>query len=115
VTDWTARAACKGSTHLFFPEKGGDSWNLSRKAKAICAGCPVIAECAEAGLYEFHGIWAGMSRDERQAVRSSLRPEIRCGTASGYRRHRSRAEEPCEPCCEAQRVYERERRRRRVS
>lgn len=34
-----------------------------------------------------------------------------CGTTAGYQRHRGQGEDPCEPCREAKRAYEREYRR----
>jgi hypothetical protein len=28
-------------------------------AQAICASCPVVAECREASCGEYHGVWGG--------------------------------------------------------
>jgi hypothetical protein len=59
---WHAQAACRGmGTSLFFVDRGGDP----NPAKAICATCPVTAECAEASADE-QGIWAGVAAS-RQA------------------------------------------------
>lgn len=66
--DWQLRAACAGMDgDLFFPSK----WNVAdaRAAKAICAQCPVRLDCLEAGLWEHHGIWGGLSEKERRAER----------------------------------------------
>lgn len=38
------------------------------EAKAICAGCPVRAECLHAGLGEEFGIWGGLTPSERGAM-----------------------------------------------
>lgn len=69
--DWQMRAACRGlSTDLFFKS---DAEPRSRKhsreaeAKAVCAVCPVVAQCLNwaFSVGEHHGVWGGMSADER--------------------------------------------------
>lgn len=62
--DWQASAACGGTnSHAFYKAKPSE-------AKAICAGCPVRAEC----LYDAvdtdvtDGIWGGYTRQERRAL-----------------------------------------------
>lgn len=41
------------------------------RAKQVCGGCPVQAECREYALTEpVQGIWGGMTEDERRAVRT---------------------------------------------
>ncbi len=68
---WMARAACRGvDRSLFFPERGGDGV----KAKAICAGCPVRAECLDYALadVELRGTWGGTSPGERKALRRGI-------------------------------------------
>ena len=63
---WHAQAACHGSGNdLFFPPRG-DQIHLERRAKAICAMCPVTEECKEAGKYEQFGIWGGLGVKERK-------------------------------------------------
>ena len=39
-------------------------------AKAVCATCPVIAQCAAHALSvrEPYGVWGGLSEDEREAA-----------------------------------------------
>ena len=62
-------AACRGmDLALFFPEPG----ESSRPAKKICRDCPVQIPCFN--VAQPHGIWAGMTRLERRAVRRTLRP-----------------------------------------
>ena len=41
------------------------------RAKAICARCPVIGECATYALVagERHGVWGGLSERDRAALR----------------------------------------------
>lgn len=63
---WHAEALCRGlGLDLWFPGRGDDI----RTAQAICAACPVAAECAEAAKldgYFCYGIWAGSSHRRRQ-------------------------------------------------
>lgn len=74
--EWRTRAACRGAEHrVFFPSKfGGDSHG--REAKAICATCPVKAECADFALdnHERFGIWGGLSEQNRKNLRRRRRP-----------------------------------------
>lgn len=65
---WQALAECQGvDPDLFFPERGASI----REAKAVCARCPVTAECLEHAIthHEVHGIWGGKSERERRALR----------------------------------------------
>jgi WhiB family redox-sensing transcriptional regulator len=41
-----------------------------RAAKAICAGCPVKAECADYAIRarEPYGVWGGLTEEEREAL-----------------------------------------------
>ena len=61
-------AACADvGPDLFF---GGRPWHI-KAAKAICAVCPVTAECLEYALAnnEHSGIWGGTSGKERRAMK----------------------------------------------
>ena len=41
-----------------------------RELRAICASCPVIAQCAAHALaYENFGVWAGTTPNERRKLR----------------------------------------------
>ncbi|WP_339121130.1 WhiB family transcriptional regulator [Pseudonocardia sp. D17] len=65
--EWQQRAPCaQTDPESFFPEKGG-----SVRAKRICAGCEVRAECLEYALAqdERFGIWGGLSERERRPLR----------------------------------------------
>jgi hypothetical protein len=67
-------AACKGENpDLFFgPSAEFVTARQQREAqaKAICAGCPVRAECLEFALdtREAYGVWGGLNEDERRAI-----------------------------------------------
>lgn len=80
---WTADAACKGEpTDLFFPPRGRGSAYDVAQAKAICAACPVSAECLAYAYRngERAGIWGGLTPNERRA---DLRDRRRQGQALG--------------------------------
>lgn len=65
---WRTHAACRDmDPGIFFPTTGSDV----APAKAICAACPVAAQCGEyaLGRNEDHGVWGGMSERERRRVR----------------------------------------------
>jgi WhiB family redox-sensing transcriptional regulator len=65
---WLARAACRGmDPELFFPDRG----ESTEPAKAVCAACPVRAECLDYALTngERFGVWGGASERERRALR----------------------------------------------
>ena len=68
--DWHDRAACRGQTEAFYPtwdapgSRGGPDPYLD--ARKLCASCPVVTECAEAGRTERYGLWAGMSPGQRR-------------------------------------------------
>ena len=66
---WAAEAACRDmGPAVFFVERNSD-------AKAVCAGCPVQAECLAYALThnERHGVWGGTSERQRQKLRRKLR------------------------------------------
>ena len=53
----------------------------SARAKAVCKGCPVVAECLADALdnrTEF-GVWGGMTERERRAL-LRRRPDVRSWT-----------------------------------
>ena len=72
---WQQLAACRGedSTYFFAPgyfEKRHEKNAREAVAKAICARCPVRAECLGYALdvRETHGIWGGLNEMERRAL-----------------------------------------------
>lgn len=69
---WRDQAACRWSDANFFPGRGETL--ATREAKAVCAGCPVQAECLEWALTncEHHGIWGGKAERERRIMRRQL-------------------------------------------
>jgi WhiB family redox-sensing transcriptional regulator len=72
------RAACRRpgvDPDAFYPDKGGST----RAAKAVCAGCPVTADCLEYALTagERWGVWGGLSERERRRLRPARAPVAR--------------------------------------
>lgn len=69
--DWTARALCKGLTHVFFgPAAERPERRVEREAIAssYCMSCPVMMECRQtARLNREHGFW-GCENDEERAA-----------------------------------------------
>jgi WhiB family redox-sensing transcriptional regulator len=79
VGDWTQGwqfgAACRGEdSALFFApnyfERREQKDAREAKAKAICAVCPVRADCLDFALRvrETHGIWGGLNEQERRQL-----------------------------------------------
>lgn len=74
---WRDQAACKGKdpdAALFFDPPGekygpGARQRREARAKAVCAACPVRAECLDYAIErpERYGIYGGMSEEERAA------------------------------------------------
>ena len=73
---WQGRAACRdaGVMMLFFghddetpPERG----IRERRAKVVCAACPLRPECLEYALQHpvSHGIWGGLNSEELSSER----------------------------------------------
>jgi WhiB family redox-sensing transcriptional regulator len=71
---WRTEAACRGAAmSLFFPDPGADV--AVREAKAICARCPVMAECRAHALRSpgERGIWGGLTEQDRHKARQERR------------------------------------------
>ena len=73
--DWIKDALCGGRYTAFMPERNSANRKnhpllpAERKAKALCARCPVRRECLSYALKrnEDHGIWGGTLPSERKA------------------------------------------------
>ncbi len=72
--EWQLRGACRrvDGTLFFHPEGERGPARVARElaAKAVCATCPVVAECAAAALdaHEPYGVWGGLSEYERESI-----------------------------------------------
>ena len=67
ITDWTTRAACKGTD----PDELFVQGAAQNRAKLICRGCPVRTECLDYAISrpEKYGTWGGLNEDERASER----------------------------------------------
>ncbi|WP_216205344.1 WhiB family transcriptional regulator [Amycolatopsis aidingensis] len=78
ITDWRHRAACRDEDpELFFPVSDvGPGAAQVAQAKAVCARCPVRAQCLQYALDNGldYGIYGGTTeRERRDLVRRSRR------------------------------------------
>jgi WhiB family redox-sensing transcriptional regulator len=76
--DWMADAACKDMhPNDFLPPRGVGGHAILKRLRAICAGCPVRAECLdyalELGDQGAQGCWAGTTEAERRVLRRRRR------------------------------------------
>lgn len=74
-TDWQQHGLCRvEDATVFFPpghfEHKPEREAREAKAKAICARCPVRAQCLDWALTtrEPHGVWGGLSESDRKQV-----------------------------------------------
>ncbi len=75
---WQESGACRtGEATDFYPpmhaERKHERLARERRAKSICAGCPVRIQCLEYAIHvdERYGIWGGLNQDERRLLRAS--------------------------------------------
>ena len=77
--DWRVIAACQSvDPELFFPiSAAGKCLEEVAEAKRVCARCLVQAECLTFAQRtgQVHGIWGGLTEEERIRVRRSRRRE----------------------------------------
>jgi WhiB family redox-sensing transcriptional regulator len=72
---WQDAAACHDENLILFfgpdGERQPEREIRERKAKAVCAECPVRAECLNYALSrpEKYGVWGGLNEEERAAER----------------------------------------------
>lgn len=78
--EWQFDGACRQvePSTFFHPEgeRGSARRRRDETAKAICAACPVLAQCRSHALAvkEPYGVWGGLSEEERSAL---LDPTLR--------------------------------------
>ncbi|CAN5833641.1 WhiB family transcriptional regulator [soil metagenome] len=76
---WQTQGACRtvDPESFFSPdsERGARRSRREAAAKALCAQCPVVRQCLEYAMQvnEPHGVWGGLSSNERQALQSRVR------------------------------------------
>lgn len=74
---WADEAACAGheAPEMWFPVRDTYDDSKRRRAKEICAGCPVLTRCAEYAqqFIWIEGIWGGLDAHERRSLRRKAR------------------------------------------
>lgn len=106
-TNWKSYGLCREvDPDLFFPEPSFSA----AAAKKVCLACDVRIECLEYAVeHGEHGIWGGLSDNQRMALRRARDPErfsrhtggqrvAACGTDAAYQRHRRRGEDIDDAC-----------------
>lgn len=97
VTDWRALAACRDvDPELFFPTApaGAALAAAERRALAVCAGCPVLADCRTWAVAEQpHGIAGGLTERARAALRWTRSPVTTASAGQSVRRSEASARE----------------------
>lgn len=95
VWDWQMRGSCRDmDSELFFHperERGPSRSMREARAKRVCRGCPVRAQCLDHALAvrEPYGVWGGLSTAERlEQIRSGAGRGIVIGVdfAAGHGR-----------------------------
>lgn len=102
---WHDEAACIGAdVNVFYAQAKGRRPADWTAARALCARCPVTAEClAEAIEHrDPHAFLGGLTPEERRPLMPAQPPSMRLpinhGTNGGYEAHRRRGEKPCTAC-----------------
>ena len=76
--EWREGAACLDDTEgIFFPDDG--NVGAIRRAKAVCAECPVADECLMYAIEtgQSDGIWGGTTPRERRKLKRLWIEEVR--------------------------------------
>jgi hypothetical protein len=115
---WMPKARCRGMADTMVPRRYKDNGHRVHpdeyasavlEAKRICDTCVVQGPCRTYGLaisrqIEDHGVYGGLSMEEREEllgfrrVYNPGRKRPPCGTAGGYKHHRTNSEQPCDLC-----------------
>ena len=80
--DWRAKAACLDvdDAELFFPVGStGPAKRQIERAKAVCSTCDSRVDCLEFAFEHNldHGVWGGLSENERRSLRSRGKKAVR--------------------------------------
>jgi WhiB family redox-sensing transcriptional regulator len=108
--EWMESASCAGvDSAIFFVDEG----RSVARARSVCRACPVRQDCLDYALTngERYGVWGGLTERERcKVVRGQTAPDVtdlacadKCGTTTGYDRHRRVGQGACADCLAAMR------------
>jgi WhiB family transcriptional regulator, redox-sensing transcriptional regulator len=76
--DWQDHAQCRGADSTIFfhteGEQGRAHLDRVERAKEMCRGCAVVAQCRDHALAtrEPYGIWGGLTESERRQWQAAL-------------------------------------------
>ena len=85
--EFWAQAACAGfMDDTFFGEKKSMTDMEADRAKRVCGGCPVKEQCLTFAMEsgEPHGVWGGMSEDDRVNLRRRRTRATKQATAATF-------------------------------
>lgn len=75
VGGWRAQAVCRGRVEMMHPDGRGTKHQVDFSAAlALCATCPVVGPCREAGAAEHYGVWGGTTPADRFPKRRRKNP-----------------------------------------
>lgn len=101
---WQDKAACIGQPLEKFIEPDAERGSRQRltqpssDVKAMCGTCPVEGDCLSWALrHDEHGIWGGLTRDQREAL-SKSRYRVKCLKCDGVTIVRSDRYDICMSC-----------------
>lgn len=111
TSPWRHLAACLNKpTDYWFPRQTRTTTSITpaaQKAIATCKTCPVATQCLDHAMTkpESHGIWGGLTAEQRRGLRQRHQHTIVHGTNTGYNTHLRWGEEPCTECRRAHTEY----------
>jgi WhiB family transcriptional regulator, redox-sensing transcriptional regulator len=71
---WRTLAACRGRVAVMHPDGRGTKQVDYTAALRLCARCPVVEPCREAGASEKLGVWGGTTPAQRFPRRRRRKP-----------------------------------------
>lgn len=79
--EWKLSGACRGRDVNRWYEFDGNPIAEQEVASFCRNACPVVTRCLIWALYlpEVHGVWGGMTEDQRRQLRSQYKPHERKG------------------------------------
>jgi hypothetical protein len=93
---WMEQSACKHSDPTLFDNDEDDEYP-PEEVKRICVSCPVRGKCLSLHKYDNYGIWGGMTRNQRDVLRSE-HTQVVCPACAGRLIARRGKEEICLGC-----------------
>jgi WhiB family redox-sensing transcriptional regulator len=117
IEPWRHQAACNNRpTDYWFPEQSRTTTTITpanQLAITICHTCPVQQQCLTWALTkpETHGIWGGLTAEQRRQLHLKTPVNIQHGTKTGYETHLRHGQPACRDCKRANADYRAAQRR----